>query len=217
MKIEHFLYVLALLSSTASARDPFSCDNHFGEDVQIVTEQIELGIGSTLENMRLEKGDLNGDGLKDKVVVLRLNKITKLDDDVTLLNPPAILPTNRKKQSVQISNAPLPTFPPDDATALGIIQSNISDKKCRKFVIYNTDFFPVKTDHFSVRVIRAGDESYGYTLLQKSVTEDLRYDAIYMSGVFMTFTTIGLVYWSNGKYIFDLPFDSTVEGDETDE
>jgi hypothetical protein len=152
MKAKVFVCVLALLSSMASAGEPFSCDSHFEENLQIITEQLGwFGRGKNLADMGLERGDFNGDGLKDKVVVLRLNKATKLDDGVTLLNLPAVLAIDRKPGN-QAANTSSPALPASDMIALGIIQSDVSDKKCRKFVIYDTSYFSVKAEHLYVKV-----------------------------------------------------------------
>ncbi|MDR1228427.1 MAG: hypothetical protein LBK55_05310 [Azoarcus sp.] len=78
MKIKYLMYALILLSSMASARDQFSCDEHFVENLQNITEQVSIKFGETVAD--LEKGDFNGDGLEDKIVILRLNKKSKFDD-----------------------------------------------------------------------------------------------------------------------------------------
>jgi hypothetical protein len=210
MKAKCFVYALALLTSVALAREPVPCDNHFGENIQIVTGQIGLESGKTLAEMGLEKGDFNGDGLKDKVIVLRLDKTTRLDNGVTLLNPPAALVTDGKPDA-HAANAAHPALPGSDATALGIIQSDTSDKKCRKFVIYNTSYFPVKPEQLYVSTFFASHEDYAR--LQKVVSGDLRHDAIYLG---TPVTAVGLIYWSKGRYVFDLLFDTWNEYEEDD-
>jgi hypothetical protein len=199
MKAKYFMCALILLSSMASARDQFSCDKHFGENLQIITEQASIKLGETVAD--LEKGDFNGDGLKDKIVILMLNKNSRFDDDVTLLISSVIRPSDRKPE-IQPINAARGPFPDKDTIALGIIQSNSSDKKCHKFVFYNADYFPVsEAKRLFVHVIPMGDKGYGYADLQKYVTGNLRYDAIYLDHLIP-----GIVYWSNGVYMFELPY-----------
>jgi hypothetical protein len=196
MKAKYFMYALILLSSMASARDQFSCDKHFGENLQIITEQVSIKTGETVAD--LEKGDFNGDGLKDKVVILKLNIKSKFDNSVTLLNPPTIWPKG-KKLSDRYVNADKVSLPDKDTIALGIIQSEISGKKCHKFVIYNTDYFPAsEAKSLFVHVVLMGENDY--TDIQKHFLGDLRYDVIALGS-----WAPGLIYWSNGKYIFDLP------------
>jgi hypothetical protein len=199
MKTKYLMCTFLLLSSIASARSQFSCDNQFGENIQIVTEQTSIKVGETVAD--LERGDFNGDGLKDKIVILRLNKKSKFDDSVTLLYSRLLWPADSER-SIQPVNADKIYLPYKDTIALGIIQSNISDKKCHKFVIYNTDYFTVaEVKHLFVHVVPVGDKGYGYTDIQKRVTGNLRHDAIYLDHLMP-----GIVYWSNGTYMFELPY-----------
>jgi hypothetical protein len=210
MKAQSFAYILALLSSMASAKDAFFCNSHFGENLQIITEQLGwFGQGETLPDMGLEKGDLNGDGLKDKVLILRLNKATKLDDGVALLNLAAVLAVNRKSGIQAPTNIPLPV---KDTIAIGIVQSNISNKKCRKFVIYNTSYFPDNAKHLRAEVFFTSNENYG--LLQRNVSMDLRHDAIYLN---TPDKGTGLIYWSKDRYVFDLLLETWFEHEENDD
>jgi hypothetical protein len=194
-----------MLSSMASAEEPFSCDTHFGENIQIITDKISFGYKRTAANLR---GDFNGDKLEDTIVILKLNKASRFNEDIILSNPPVIWFSDRKPD-VQPANADKVPTPEKDTIALGIIQSELSDKrKCRKFVIYNTDYFPTsEAKYLAVGIIPAGDIRYGYPYHQREVLEklgeDLRYDAIYLS----TPKSTAWVYWSNGRYILDLPND----------
>jgi hypothetical protein len=183
----------------ASARDQFSCDEHFGENLQNITEQVSIKFGETVAD--LEKGDFNGDGLKDKIVILRLNKKSRFDNGVTLLNSSVVVPNDRKPE-IQSTNTNKILFPKKDTIALGIIQSNATDKKCHKFVFYNTDYFPAfEAKRLFVRVLPVGDKGSHYADVQKLVIGELRYDAIYLSS-----GPTGIIYWSNGKYTFELPY-----------
>ena len=202
MKAKVFVYALALLSSVASARDRFACDSYFGENLQIITEQMLPIDGKTMAD--LEKGDFNGDGLKDRVIILRLNKTSKFSNAVTLLNQAAIWPRNRKSGDLP-ANVDKAHLSIKDTIALGIIQSDGSDKKCHKFVIYNTDYFPSSDAQFlDVRIVPVDDKEFGYADFQKYISqnfglEELRYDAIHLNSL----ARMALVYWSNGKYVFN--------------
>jgi hypothetical protein len=204
MKAKAFVYALALLSSVASARDQFACDNNFGENLQVLSEKIFVIDVKTRANFG--EGDFNGDGLKDRIVLLRLNEATQFRGGVTLLNLSEAFRSNGRESAGQANNANKLSFPNGDTISLGIVQSNISDKKCRKFVIYNTDYFPSSHEarHLSVTVIPVADTASEYGDFQKYISqnfgsEELRYDAIHLNSP----SRIALVYWSNGKYVFN--------------
>jgi hypothetical protein len=211
MKAKAFLYAMALLSSVTSAKDQFACDNNFGENLQIVTEKrFPINIRTWTD---FGEGDFNGDGLKDRVILLRLNRTTQLHDGVTLLRSSVTemngYEQNGKKSTDQVDVDKVASLT-KETIALGIIQSNITDKKCRKFVIYNTAYFSrVDEKNLAVSIIYAANPEYLYTDLQKYVLGDLRHDVIYLN----TFS-MAVVYWSNGKYMFEVAPDEFPDGDE---
>jgi hypothetical protein len=201
MKAKAFVYALALLSSVASAKDQFACDNHFGENIQIVTEKRFDVDRKTRGDFR--EGDFNGDGLRDRVIMLRLNKTSQFYDGITLLRSSATelngYESNGKQSTDQVDVGEV-SYLTKDTMALGIIQSNVSDKKCRKFVIYNTGYFsPANEKSLAVSIIYAANPDSLYTDLQKYVLGDLRHDAIYLYA-----SDLAIVYWSKGKYMFEV-------------
>jgi hypothetical protein len=202
MKAKVFVYALALLSSVASARDQFACDNHFGENLQIVTEKrFDIDIKTKAD---FGEGDFNGDGLRDRVIMLRLNKTTQFHDGVTLLRSSMTeLNGGGLKQSTNQVDAGEVGSLTKETIALGIIQSNISDKKCRKFVIYNTDYF--SPEYLAVTIVHAANPEYPYPDLQGYVSGNLRHDAIYLNASNLsTPYNVALVYLSNGKYMLEI-------------
>ena len=193
-----------MLSSMASARDQFACDNYFGENLQIVGEKIFEDIKTKID---FGEGDFNGDGLKDKVLMLRLNKTTQFHDGVTLLRSSVTeLNGGELKQSTGQVDVGKVASLTQDTIALGIIQSNVSDKKCRKLVIYNTDYFsPLMQKYLAINIVHAANPEYPYPDLQNYVSGNLRYDAIYLNGSNLNGTNrVALVYLSNGKYMFEI-------------
>jgi hypothetical protein len=185
----------------ASAKEPFSCDNHFGENLQIITEQVSVRYEKTVAD--LATGDFNGDSFKDKLLILRLDKTTKFNDDV-VVHPTLIWLDNRKPNSHFTSIKGIYSFVANPI-ALAIIQSDTSDKKCRKFIVYTT-VSASEAKHLLVDIFHVKNE--WYKSFQNLASSRMNYDAIYLR-FYLNIPTASppaaLIYWNNDKYIFDLP------------
>jgi hypothetical protein len=153
MKSIALLFSLILPFGVTAGEVAPSCNDNFGENVQVFTELVDYADGKV--NL---KGDFNGDGIKDHIVILVIDKTSKFAPDTELLNP-FLKVLGTKPGDVTIS-AGLPTV---KTVALGIVHGAPPDKACKKFVVYNRDFFPTSTGESVKDVISLGIHTPGDT------------------------------------------------------
>ncbi|MDR3221398.1 MAG: hypothetical protein LBU46_05225 [Candidatus Accumulibacter sp.] len=206
MRVKIFALPLAMLPLIAQAKEQLSCDDHFGANLQVITEQMTFRDGDTTADL---KGDFNGDGLEDRVIVLKVDKTVQFNESVTVSDTPLTWSSVRKPE-IQFVNVSKVLYPAKEAIALGIIQSDLSGKTCKKYVIYNA--VPAsKVKQFNVGVVHA--QSVEYVFYQKNASQKLSYDAILLQYDLDGPLDATLVYWNNKKYIFDSKFSFPEDAD----
>jgi hypothetical protein len=182
-----------LVSSVQVAEAHFSCNNDFGKNVQIITEQMRQKWGK-LYKADLN-GDFNGDGIQDQIIILKLDRATRFKKGVVLLNP-AIFDLKVEKSS----NKKM-VLPEKPSVALGIVHSN-NGNDCQKFVIYNPEYFPVyEKARLLVKVIHAGDRGHEQYNDYDLATERIKHDLIYLDA-----ERSAIIYWNGKEFKLELPY-----------
>jgi hypothetical protein len=182
-----------LVSSVQVAEARPVCDSDFGTDVQIITEQTSPKWGKYYQDNL--NGDFNGDGIKDHIFILTLNKGTKFNRQVIPLNPPVFDLRIEKFPGGKIVLPEKPSF------ALGIVQSD--QENCQKFVIYSPDYFPTYPygdTFFVVDVVRVGDSGYAQYNDDNLLTERIQHDVIRIANDHI------IIYWNGKEFKLELPY-----------
>jgi hypothetical protein len=178
---------------------------NFGENIQIYEGIKAHHNGKLLE----AAGDFNGDGVKDKVVLLSISKNSKFAPDVVVSNPFTY-------QTFYERDANLTDTP---SMALGIIHGGAKTTDWKRFALYNNAVFKewdgspnklYELDNYKSRLIEIymfykGDPFFEFSAKQ---TKGLERDA------FIVVTPYGytnFIFWNGKEY--EAKFDSQEEPD----
>ena len=187
----------ALLFTAQFADAHSSCDNNFGENIEDLTEQRRVTLINKWVYEKNYEGDLNGDGIEDRIFVFKLNNTAKFNKDVILVDPPVFDDMAKKYPGGKF------VLPKKLSYALGVVQSTNTDNVCQKFIIYSTYFSTLHDKGTFVAAIRHTDDR-GYDLFAKSegLSKKLKNDFILLR----IDGREGVLHWDGKKYKLEFPF-----------
>jgi hypothetical protein len=122
-----FLSIALILSFSFCYAKDDDCLN-FGKNIKVFTD-LEKLLGDDGKRVK-NTLDLNGDGVKDRVVLLSIGERSKPKSNVIANNPFMIHQYNDDQ------------FRDPPNIAIGIIHNATKDKPCERFIIYNYLLFP---------------------------------------------------------------------------
>jgi hypothetical protein len=162
----------------------------FGRDIIVFTDLEKLSKEAAEVKSTLE---LNGDGVKDRVVLLSISKRSKFAPDVIVSNP-------FKRQVFHVGDANLTDKP---HMAIGIIHSATKTKPCKKFIIYNNAVFSEWNG--SVETLRT---TRGMLIVEVNPSYNAKNDKIV---VWTPNADVNLLFWGGKAYSAE--FVSSPEGE----